>query len=419
MKILHWAWILIAIILPISIVCRVNVNARYSALKDEVRINNAIDTATNDAIDQIITANGAGFDYDSEFGDVINITPALAQEAINTFFTTMGTNYNLPFRSSDKVSVYGHSTDSYIQNYFSTYIPAVVVVAYDGFYIYGQQQDDTGYYGYKLSTKIPYTYTSANGYTIGYTLGEDIYLYIDGKCYSGRLQGNTLDEIINNYKSDFAYEGAPEYKTDDIASLTNNMSEILYSLKNKDGMTIGNELLPAPTVSNFLQDYVKDNNNNYVVGNFHENRRKVIIKIISDTLKEQMNVQNRYADLVGCTYDFGLPEISEDDWINSIDDISIMAFVQGIPVGSTDGIFYNNYALGGSRIVERDYYYGAEYTNANTGKTTLLYHKKNCQLIKARLDEYGYFLDVKDGDSIFINEEDAIASNYHACQLCH
>lgn len=417
MKILHWAWILIAIILPISIVCRVNVNARYAALKDEVRINNAIDTATNDAIDQIITANGAGFEYDSEFGDVINITPALAQEAINTFFSTMAINFNLSFKDTDNVSAYGDSTESYIQNYFSTYIPAVIVIAYDGFYVYGQRQNENGYYGYKLSTKIPYTYTSTDGYTVGYTLGEDIYLYIDGVCYSGRLQGNTLSEIESAYSADF---GSESYDTSTVASLTNNMSEILYSLKTKDRKTIGNELLPTSGDTNFLQDYQKDNKNNYTVGKFHENRRKVIIQIISDTLKEQMNIQNHYADLVGCTYDFGLPEISEDDWINSIDDISIMSFVQGIPVGTADSTYYNSYALGGSRIVERDYYYGAAYTNER-GVTTNLYHKKNCLLIKDKIDEYGYYKDEynSDGYAIFIIEDDAIDAGYHACQLCN
>ena len=91
MKVLHWAIILVIILLPVSIVCRVNTNAKFSSLKDEVRINNAIDTATKDAIDQIITISG--FNYDDEFGDVIDITPELAQETINTFFHTLAVNY--------------------------------------------------------------------------------------------------------------------------------------------------------------------------------------------------------------------------------------------------------------------------------------------------------------------------------------
>ena len=38
MKVLHWAIILVIILLPVSIVCRVNTNAKFSSLKDEVRI---------------------------------------------------------------------------------------------------------------------------------------------------------------------------------------------------------------------------------------------------------------------------------------------------------------------------------------------------------------------------------------------
>lgn len=51
MKLIHWAIIFIIIILPFSLICRNNINNRFMALKDEVRINNAVDTATQDAAD--------------------------------------------------------------------------------------------------------------------------------------------------------------------------------------------------------------------------------------------------------------------------------------------------------------------------------------------------------------------------------
>ena len=154
MKILHWSFVLIAIILPTSIICRNTVNSRFAALKDEVRINNAIDTATKDAIDQIIAVSG--FDFDNEFGDVINITPELAQETVNTFFHTLAVNYNIPYKVSDNTELTGDSAESYIKNYFAPYVPAVVIIAYDGFYVYSQENDGTGY-RYELSSKIPYT----------------------------------------------------------------------------------------------------------------------------------------------------------------------------------------------------------------------------------------------------------------------
>ena len=51
MKLIHWAVIFVIVILPFSLICRNNINNRFMALKDEVRINNAIDTATQDAAD--------------------------------------------------------------------------------------------------------------------------------------------------------------------------------------------------------------------------------------------------------------------------------------------------------------------------------------------------------------------------------
>lgn len=417
MKILHWAFIFVAIILPVSIICRVTVNSKYAALKDEVRINNAIDTATKDAIDQIIAVSG--FDYDDEFGDVINVTPSLAQESINTFFHTLAVNYNIPFKISDTTVIEGNSSESYIKNYFAPYVPAVIVIAYDGFYVYSQElktyrnssnQLETGYI-YELSTKIPYTceYTLGNGRkcTVGYTLGNDIYFYYDKKCYSGKLNYNTLEDIRKEYTENYS-----EYEKETIPYLTDDMSIILYSMDSE--LRIPKELMPESGVTNFLQDYTKDENGNYVVGPFHEARRKVIIDIISKCLREEINVEhNRFASIVGATYDFYLPEISNDDWINSIDDISIMAFVQGIPIGTLDGTYFNNFALGGSRIVKKDFIYGNKVYSDYSHQDIPLYHKSNCELLK---DTSG---DFENYDNIFTSEEDAVAAHYLPCQLCY
>lgn len=416
MKILHWTFVFIAIILPISIVCRNTVNSRFSALKDEVRINNAIDTATKDAIDQIITVSG--FDFDYEFGDVINITPALAQETINTFFHTLAINYNIPYKVSDATKIEsGNSQDSYIKNYFASYVPAIVIVAYDGFYIYSQEYfTDTvtreSGYRYELSSKIPYTkeFTYDNGtYSIGYTLGEDIYLYVNEECYSGRLKYNNFQELEAEYLKYY-----DEFTTNEIAGITSDISMVLYSLQyDEDTQPINKVMfdeciLPAEGTNNFLQDYIKDNTTGeYSIGKFHETRRKVIIDIITDCLNEEFNEQNRFADLVGNTYDFYLPEITESDWINTINDISILSFVQGIPVGTTEGVYYNSYALGGSQIVQREYLYGNTQYSEYLAKDVLLYHYHDC--IKVNKDE----------DRIFIDEEDACEAGYKPCQLCN
>ena len=410
MKILHWAFVLIAIVLPFSIICRNTVNTRFSTLKDEVRINNAIDTATKDAIDQIITVSG--FDFDYEFGDVINITPALAQETINTFFHTLAINYNIPYKISDSTALDGDSSESYIKNYFAPYVPAIVILAYDGFYIYSQENSGGGY-KYELSTKIPYTQSvtvtkgaKTYNYSIGYTLGEDIYVYTNEKCYSGRLNYNNLADISGEYYANYAGFAT---SVDDVAAVTNDISMILYYLQYIESQPVKkvvfeDNILPSETDTNFLQDYIKGDDGKYIIGKFHENRRKVIIDIISECLTQEINVEhNRFADLVGNTYEFSLPEITEDDWVNTINDISVLAFVQGIPMGTANSQFFNSYALGGSQIVTRDYLYGKKFSSG-----VPLYHRPGCEEIKD--DDY---------ERVFITEDDAIAEGYYPCQLCN
>lgn len=388
MKILHWAFVLIAIILPISLICRNTVNSRFAALKDEVRINNAIDVATHDAIDQIISVSG--FDFSNEFGGVIDITPDLAQETVDTFFHTLAVNYNIPHKISDSTRQVGDASLSYIKNYFASYVPAVLVIAYDGFYIYSQTLVDDEYYTYQLSSKIPYTTEITNGtttYTIGYTLGNDIYFYYNGECYSGKMKYNSLNEISEEYINKGYDDGT--LTPNQIASITNDMSMILYSLEHQVGVDIGEELLPT-TDTNFLLDYTKDTAGNYTVGKFHEKRRNTIIKIISECLNEEINVEhNKFASLVGSTYDFYIPEITNDEWINTIDDITVMAFVQGIPVGTTEGVYYNSYALGGSQIVKRDHVYMVEMYCDYKDTNVWVYHKPNCKIFSEGYDLNG------------------------------
>lgn len=413
MKVLHWAIILVIILLPVSIVCRVNTNAKFFSLKDEVRINNAIDTATKDAIDQIITISG--FNYDDEFGDVIDITPELAQETINTFFHTLAVNYNIPYMNSEASAYFSSdSSDSYIKNYFSTYVPAIMIVAYDGFYVYSLDLTSSGY-KYQLSSKIPFTCSSKDGtYSIGYTLGNDIYLYANGKCYTGTVSGNSLEEVKQKY------EELGVTDPEEVAALTNDISVLMYAFEEAVGVNhlkFESSIFPDASVTNFMQDYEKNADGTYSVGPFHEKRRKTIIDIITASLTEEINVEhNRFADLVGVTYNFYFPTLSEQDWINTIDDISFLAFVQGIPMGNAESTYYNNFALGGSKIVKKDYIYINEVKNEEN-KAVRLYHNHNCPTI---LDASGE-VDYDKIEYIVLSKEEAISEEYKAypCLICN
>lgn len=402
MKIQNYAIIFIIIILPFSIVCKTTINEKIDTLNDETRINNAIDAATVDAVKTIIDLNNEFYNL---YGDqMLNLTQPLAKEAIDTFFNTLSINNNLPFVKDDSLKT----------AYFSTYIPAIIVIAYDGFYVYSIEETAAGTEEYVLSSKIPYVYKDPTGYIIHFTLGNYIELYApNGVLYKGEFKKDYIDQAKDEY--DEIHDILSMLTLEALPQLTTDMSLIMYGLTRSStdsGVTL--PTLPSylttmstsgkpPMTRDYSDVYSGDD-----VSEFNIKRREVIISLITSTLNEKMNKHNRYADMMGVTYDFYLPEIKDSEWINSIDDISIMAFIQGIPVG-TDS-YYNNYALGSARIVRAERYY------ALTDGSGIYYHKKDCQdlIDGTKYDTAGEPENV----DAFLSKISAAKAGYYPCPKC-
>ena len=90
MKIQHYAIIFIIIILPFSIICKTLINKKIDTINEQTRINNALDTATNDAVDTLIELNDEF--YALYEGETLDVTPTLAKEALKTFFESLAVN---------------------------------------------------------------------------------------------------------------------------------------------------------------------------------------------------------------------------------------------------------------------------------------------------------------------------------------
>lgn len=362
MKIQHYAIIFIIIILPFSIICKTKMNNKVDALNDETRINNAIDTATLDATERLIELNNEY--YNLSEGQVIKVTPAVAQNAIDVFFESLSVNFNLPFVEGD-----------FNKDYFSPYIPAIIVVAYDGFYIYSVENGK-----YVLSPKIPYSYKDGE-WLMNFTLGNYIKLYApNGILYKGEFQKDFINEASGDYNEFASILGDSTIQY--LPQLTTDMSMIVYALKASEYAVPS--FLSDDTSISIKSDYSPEKTE-AEVSEFHKIRREAIIETIIEALDEKINNHNRYADMMGVTYDFYLPTIPNADWINAVDDVSIMAFVQGIPVGPDS--YYNSYALGASRIIRTDYLYGV--VRSGDGGTYYIYHEKDCEYIDDFFDEDG------------------------------
>ncbi|WP_105617909.1 hypothetical protein [Vallitalea okinawensis] len=132
---------------------------------------------------------------------------------------------------------------------------------------------------------------------------------------------------------------------------------------------------------------------------FDDIRRRAIIQTIEESVGFHINEHNLYASLFGIEYEFMLPVIEKDDWNNTIDDISMLVFIQGLPIGD-HGEFYNGYAIGGARIVKDEKYF------LQIGDNCIgYYHRSNCiELIDRKL-----MLD---------SQKNCALKGYYPCRLC-
>ncbi|MFD0619034.1 hypothetical protein ACFQZR_16335 [Paenibacillus sp. GCM10027629] len=187
--------------------------------------------------------------------------------------------------------------DQVIQETIKHYIPAVGVIGYDGFTLYTEEEyqaSGQSYYKYIMRPLKPYTHVDDKGNVLQFTLDDYVVVYNPSTKQWSRGYRQELEDRI------------------DIPLLRD-----------------------APL--------------------FDSVRRQTIIEHIQNELAYAINKHNERARRNGISYTFTLPTIPDEEWQNSINDVGVIAFIQGLPMGS--GV-YNNYALGGSRILKASLYYG-------------------------------------------------------------
>lgn len=396
MKLQHFIIIFLIIILPFSIICRAKMADYTLMLRDQVRLNNVIDSATQDALDMLVELNDE-FQM-MYFNERFNINQTLAKESMEAFFHTMAVNFNMPYKKEKT------------QAYFSMYIPAVLIIGYDGFFVYSVDEVRDTEYAYQISPKIPYSYfDKETGTLVNFTLGNYVTILSNSVMYEGELMCDYQEDIDELYTEYYTAFGNDNAVLNNIPDLTNNMSLIVNAIDKANPGTVPSFLLPdsksAKDAIPLRRDY---GSGDELPSDFHAKRREVIISLIKDVLKEEINEHNTYARMYGSVYHFQLPEIANDDWVNSINDISVMSFIQGMPIGTSD--YFDNYALSGSRIVQTDYIYG---------DVERYYHSSSCKLIAGFVKGDPNFESTTEIDNVFVNRIYAAEAGYYPCNHCN
>ena len=283
MKMINWGIVLVLILLPFFVVNRLEVKAQRMTLLTELRYDAALDAAVDDAAQALLVNVDQQQEarYDSAKRVRVN-----KEEAIATFYRTLYTSI-------------GIGDDAISQQVLNRYIPAAVVVGYDGFFVYAEEEFQNAAGGTELrpvwGPKKPYAYADSQGNSLAFT----------------------LDDYV------IAYEAGSRTWREGLRSEIGSSSSI-----------------------SLLQDPVL----------FEQPRRSTIVHAIQDELAYRINRHNQFTSRIGVSYTFTLPTISQEEWNNTVDDVGILAFVQGIPMGNKT---YNNYALGGSRVMRKHVIVGA------------------------------------------------------------
>lgn len=126
---------------------------------------------------------------------------------------------------------------------------------------------------------------------------------------------------------------------------------------------------------------------------FNNIRKSAIIENIKNDLTYFTYLNSEIAKNNGWRYSFEIPVIDN----RAIDNISFIAFVQGLPISGTENL--NTYGFGVSKIVNTKHYYGNEI------KGRKYYHRKNCSL-------------AQESDKVFDTKEEAAKAGYYPCENC-
>ncbi|OAB44543.1 hypothetical protein [Paenibacillus glacialis] len=308
----------VLILFPSFVINNINLEHQRQSLITELRYNRAIDTATQDAAKALLTNSTQREETQYETLKKVKINK---EEAVQTFFHTLFLNFGV-FNDEDG------------QGVLKNYVPALIIVGYDGYYIYSWDEYTNASGEKELkhvwSPKKPYSYSDIHGNTFAFTLDDYV-----------TVNRNVDQKWFEGFRSEIVLEAS--------VSLLNDSNTF---------------------------DHV---------------RRTSIVNSIQQDLEYYINKYNNYTKRHGVAYTFTLPLISQEEWNNTINDVGVLAFVQGIPMGEK---YYNNYALGGSRVVKRPIYNGII---ANGHK---YYYSRNACVSSYTTEE------------VFTTEKDAAANGY-------
>lgn len=403
MKLQHLIIVFLVIMLPMALIMSQYTGLQIDTLATKTKYDTALLGATFDTM-AAFELNTINSDKSSVIGQEIRDLEAV----ISTFATSLSTSLNLSGASND---------------YILSYVPAMVFGLYDGYYIYSQNDTNTGR---ELKPYVYYTKTYKEGgntdITIAYSL--DNYISIYGK-YNGTpvsAAGYLIVPEDIEVSEDFRYIRTKDENNNVITKVieAGTKSWIKYKgcyitpetiyenkpLSDENGLLLNQPQETTDAMMYYYEAYKFTDLYNKIINTLSEEDRN-ILKITrgNDPEDEESAFMNEKIDVIknsittnlnkaiynyegGVSENYEMPQLTGLDWEKILNNVSVTAFLKDIPIGATS---YNNYVVVNSTTNQK--YNSAKSIDfiqyvENNGKleSNGYYHKITCDELLTNVD---------------------------------
>lgn len=364
MKITDFALIFVGITLPIIITVYVNVSFTIKAEEQEMYYKKIINAALDDASNQMKEVENSDKEIDYGYsGTSDNKISVNAQVGVDIFLNSLYNNFGIK----------GNDT---AENYLQYFIPAIAIIDYNGVQVSSIEEfteNGQNVIKHVLKPKKYYSYTyylcATPGDVSKLTYTEDYETAVKNGLHSTHIVEFTMDDYIT-------HRGYVYKNTGDIDEI--GVSSFYISDSKNNSKLVANVDSNASLLQREKDVLPK------IISNLQNKRKSVIINSIQDEMEYATNNNNSYASQAGIRYNFVFPTLEEGEMESQIQNVGIMALVQGISIGNR---YLNVRAYSTSKLTEITRYYLSIPNTDGIYKTKYnlnLYHKdKNCPEYRA------------------------------------
>lgn len=430
MKLQHIIIIFLIIIVPIVLVLSAYINSNIKTIKNQTAYKSSLINSTYDSIKafQLNTANNM-------YSTISNSKIRDIEAAINVFYSSLATSLGTSGYSQDDLKSYVPSiTYTLYDGYYiySKYYDTVEkdykyglkpFISYSCRYVKGNNYDfvvnytldntvtiigkvkgeyvtKTGHLLYlKDNNDIPneeilkeslitlddnnnqefkeYEYTIYNSQKIYKEPNEDKFFFYSSEYKKDYISNQNVLSNVKVSNGHLYSTSANKYYTE-AKIFTDWVNEKLSDITQKDAVDAsGNQINDFATNIGNEKIFKISNTNNPLAtsSTFNEHRMNVIRKSLEDNVTKAIAAFSNHSTI---QYQFAMPKLTEDEWYKIENNVCIITFLQGLPIG---GKMFNQYCVVSNDTNKETVGNNSVYIIDTTGE----YHKPGCKTLIEKL----------------------------------